>query len=74
LLLATGDLDNNVNPSATIKLAEELTKANKDFELLILPNEDHGGCFWNKYFIRKRWDFFVKHLLSQEPPREYKIQ
>ena len=74
LLLATGDLDNNVNPSATIKLAEELTKANKDFELLILPNEDHGGCFWNKYFIRKRWDFFVKHLLGQEPPREYKIQ
>jgi dienelactone hydrolase len=74
LLLATGDLDNNVNPSATIKLAEELTKANKDFELLILPNEDHGGCFWNKYFIRKRWDFFVRHLLGQEPPREYKIQ
>lgn len=74
LLLATGDLDNNVNPSATIKLAEELTKANKDFELLILPNEDHGGCFWNKYFVRKRWDFFVRHLLGQEPPREYKIQ
>jgi dipeptidyl-peptidase 4 len=74
LLIATGDLDNNVNPSATYKLAGELTKANKDFELIILPNDDHGTCFWNKHFIRKRWDFFVKHLLGQEHPKEYKIK
>ncbi|MDI3526961.1 MAG: hypothetical protein PWR03_1144 [Tenuifilum sp.] len=74
LLLVTGDLDNNVNPSATIRLAEELTKANKDFDLIILPNNDHSSCYWNKYFIRRRWDFFVRHLLGQNPPKEYKIK
>ncbi|MCB8964973.1 MAG: DPP IV N-terminal domain-containing protein [Bacteroidales bacterium] len=74
LMIVTGDLDNNVNPSATYKLAGELTKANKDFELIVLPNENHGTCYWNKYFIRKRWDFFVKNLLGLEHPREYKIK
>lgn len=74
LMLATGDQDNNVNPSATLKLAGELTKANKDFELIILPNDNHDTCYWNKYFLRKRWDFFVKNLQGVEPPKEYKIK
>jgi dipeptidyl aminopeptidase/acylaminoacyl peptidase len=74
LMLVTGDQDNNVNPSATFKLAGELTKANKDFELIVLPNDNHGTCYWNKYFIRKRWDFFVKNLLGVEHPKEYKIK
>jgi len=74
LLLATGDLDNNVNPSATLKLAGELVKANKDFELIVLPNDNHDTCYWNKYFIRKRWDFFVKHLLGVDPPKGYVIK
>lgn len=74
LMIVTGDLDNNVNPSATYKLAAELVKANKDFELIILPNNNHDTCYWNKYFLRKRWDFFVKHLLSEEHPKEYEIE
>jgi len=74
LLLATGDQDNNVNPSATFKLAGELTKANKDFDLIILPNNNHDSCYWNKYFIRKRWAFFVKYLLGVDPPKNYKIK
>ncbi len=70
LLLAHGDLDNNVNPSGSTRMAAELIKANKDFELLMIPNVDHGGLWWDSYFIRKRWDFFVKNLKGEEPPIE----
>lgn len=74
LMLVTGDQDNNVNPSATLKLAGELTKSNKDFDLIILPNDNHDTSYWNKYFLRKRWDFFVKYLLGVEPPKVYIIK
>lgn len=62
LMLVTGDMDNNVNPSATLKLEEALVKANKDFKLIILPNNDHSSCYWNPYLIRKRWEFFMTYL------------
>ena len=73
LLLATGDMDNNVNPANTLRLAAELVKANKDFELVIIPNKDHGGVYYHPYFMRKRWDFFVKHLMGVTPPK-YQIK
>ena len=72
-MIVTGDLDNNVNPSATYKLAGELTKANEDSAFLVLPNDNHDTCYWNQYFLRKRRDFFVQHLLGVEHPKEYKI-
>lgn len=72
LLLVHGDMDNNVNPAATLRLAGELIKANKDFDLIIIPNRRHG-LNDHPYFIRKRWDYFVKHLMGQEPPKEYSI-
>lgn len=73
LLLVHGDLDNNVNPASTLRLAGELIKANKDFDLLIIPNRRHG-LGDHRYFIRKRWDYFVQHLLGVEPPKEYRIK
>lgn len=72
LLLVHGDMDNNVNPAATLRLAAKLIEANKDFDLLIIPNKQHGLSD-SAYFIRRRWDYFVRHLLGMEPPREYKI-
>ena len=72
LLLVHGDMDNNVNPACSLRLAGELIKANKDFDLLIIPNRRHGLSDY-PYFIRVRWDYFVKHLLGVEPPKEYKI-
>ena len=72
LLLVHGDMDNNVNPACTLGLVNELIKANKDFDLLILPNYDHN-LSGNTYFIRRRWDYFVKHLYGTEPPGEYTI-
>lgn len=73
LLMVHGNMDNNVNPAASIRMADELIKANKDFELILLPGKDHGTCYYDKYFIRKRWDFFVNHLLHKEAPKAYKI-
>jgi dipeptidyl aminopeptidase/acylaminoacyl peptidase len=68
LLLVHGSLDDNVNPSATFKLAEALVKADKEFDLLILPSQRHGyQGQYRKYFIKKRWNYFIKHLLEVEP-------
>ena len=73
LLLAHGELDDNVNPAATMQLVDKLIKANKDFDLMIYPNRDH---FLNDsdYFVRKRWDYFVEYLLGATPVKEYKFQ
>ena len=72
LLLVHGDLDDNVHPAATLQLVDALIKANKDFDLLIMPNKHHN--LGSGYFVRKRWDYFVKHLLGVNPPKEYKIK
>lgn len=73
LLLVHGNMDQNVNPAGSLRLADALIEANKDFDLLLINGCDHGQLYFNKYFIRKRWDYFVKHLLNIEPPKEYKI-
>ncbi len=73
LLLAHGTLDDNVPPYNTLLVVNELIKANKDFDLLLLPNRRHG--FGNEpYMIRRRWDYFVRYLLGAEPPHEYELK
>jgi len=73
LLLAHGTLDNNVPPYNTLLVVNELIKANKDFDLLLLPNRTHG--FGNEpYMVRRRWDYFVRYLLGAEPPKEYEMK
>jgi len=72
LLLAHGTMDNNVPPYNTLLVVDALISANKDFDLLLLPNRTHG--FANEsYMVRRRWDYFVKNLLGAEPPREYPL-
>jgi dipeptidyl aminopeptidase/acylaminoacyl peptidase len=72
LLLAHGTLDANVPPNNTLLVVDELIKANKDFDLLMLPNRGHG--FGNEpYMVRRRWDYFVRYLLGAEPPHEYEM-
>ena len=73
LLLAHGTMDNNVPPYNTLLVVNELIKANKDFDLLLLPNRNHG--FGNEpYVVRRRWDFFVRWLLGAEPPAGYELK
>lgn len=72
LLLMYGTLDDNVHPNANLLLIDELIKNNKSFDLLVLPNRNHG--FFNEpYVIKKRWDYFIRHLLNMEPPKDYVI-
>ncbi|MHC4745662.1 MAG: alpha/beta hydrolase family protein, partial [Planctomycetota bacterium] len=71
LLLLHGDMDENVHPASTLQFVDALIKANKDFDMFIAPNAGHG--VGGDYFTRKRWDYFVKHLLGKEPPEGFNI-
>ena len=63
LMLVTGDRDQNVHPAQTQRLVEALIQANKDFELLVLPGQEHHYDFKHQmYFERKKRDFFSKYL------------
>ncbi|RDD85282.1 DPP IV N-terminal domain-containing protein [Streptomyces parvulus] len=72
LLLAHGEMDDNVTPHLTMRLVDALIAANKDFDLLIVPNADHRMLVNQAYWLRRRWDYFVRHLLGEAPP-EYRI-
>ncbi len=73
LLLAYGTMDANVHPNMTLLLINELIRHNKDFDVIVMPNRGHG--FANEpFFVRKTWDYFVTHLLDQEPPREHRLR
>ena len=70
LLLAHGMLDTNVHPSNTLLVVEALIEADKDFDLVILPNAGHG--FGNqRYFMKRRWDYFVENLKGSEAPTDF---
>ncbi len=67
LLITHGGIDENVNPSATFKLAEALINHDKAFDLFIFPGQRHGykGASKN-YFTKLRWNYFIEHLLNGE--------
>lgn len=73
LLLIHGEMDENVHIASTLVIVDALIKANKDFDLLIMPNQPHA-CTSHPYFVRRRWDYFVRHLLGVEPPAGYQIK
>lgn len=64
LLLVHGEIDNNVHPANTMRLVDALVKANKRFDMLILPGQRHGFGTMQPYFNQRMWDFFADHLLG----------
>ena len=74
LLLAHGTMDDNVPPYNTLLVVDALIKANKDFDLLLLPNQHHGYGAESLYMMRRRWDYFVRYLLGGEPPHEFELK
>ena len=72
LLLHYGTLDDNVHPNMTIRVIEELIAHNKDFDMFVLPNRNHGYSS-EPYVVRRTWDYFVEHLRGEVPPAEYRI-
>ena len=73
LLLAYGTVDDNVPPYNTLLVVDALIKANKDFDLLALPNQRHSYGADTPYMTRRRWDYFVRYLMDAEPPHEYQM-
>lgn len=66
LLLIVGEMDRNVPPESTMRLVDALIKADKGFDLLVIPGGGHG--IGGAYGRRRMQDFFVRHLLGVEPP------
>lgn len=71
LLLVVGEMDQNVDPASTMQVVNALIKANKTFDLLVIPGAGHGSG--GPYGERKRFDFFVHHLLGHEPPDRNRV-
>jgi len=70
LLLMHGMLDTTIPPTAMFRVIDELQKANKDFDMLLLPDFGHAV---SNYLTRRTWDYLVRHLLDQDPPKEFKL-
>jgi dipeptidyl aminopeptidase/acylaminoacyl peptidase len=71
LLLVVGELDTNVDPASTLQVVRALMKADKTFDLLVVPGENHGAARsgdYRRYGQRKQFDFFVQHLQGVKPP------
>lgn len=64
LLLVHGDIDNNVHPANTMRVADALIKAGKRFDMMILPGRRHGFGPYQTYFDRMKWYYFVEHLMG----------
>jgi dipeptidyl aminopeptidase/acylaminoacyl peptidase len=71
LLLVVGEMDTNVDPSSTMQVVHRLIKANKNFDLLVVPGANHAAARGDRYAAygaHKQYDFFVRHLLGVTPP------
>ena len=66
LMLSHGDIDNNVHPANTLRMVNALIKANKRFELVVLPGQRHGYATMTEYFFWKMCDYFSLHLLGDD--------
>jgi len=73
LLLITGDLDENVPSVQTYRLIDALTRANKPYDLIYLPNRNHITGGTDPYTIKRTWDYFVQYLREARPVLDYKI-
>jgi dipeptidyl aminopeptidase/acylaminoacyl peptidase len=73
LMLAHGLMDDNVPPVNTFLVVDALIKANKDFDLVVLPQARHGYGDDAPYMMRRRWDYFVRWLLGATPPQQYQM-
>jgi dipeptidyl aminopeptidase/acylaminoacyl peptidase len=66
LMLAAGEMDDNVPPESTCRFVDALIRASKDFDLLVVPNGRHGAG--GEYGQRRFRDFFLRHLAGVETP------
>jgi dipeptidyl aminopeptidase/acylaminoacyl peptidase len=73
LLIIFGDMDENVPPHQALRLVNALTLANKPYDLLYLPNRNHGSGARDGYTIKRTWDYFIQYLHGAPPIRDLKV-
>lgn len=73
LLIAYADLDENATPSSTLQFIDALKKANRDYDLIVMPNGNHGFGI-DPYFLRRSIDYFVTNLAEGTPPPNYQLK
>ena len=73
LFLMHGTMDDNVPPYNTLLVVDALIKANKNFDLLMIPNAHHGYTDATPYVTRRRWDYFIRYLAGGTPADDYKM-
>ena len=74
ILLVQGTLDQNSPPYGTLRDIAALIHANRDFDLLLLPNERHQYSLEvSTYVVRRAWDYFVRYLLGMQPPEDFEM-
>jgi len=73
LMLTHGTMDDNVPPNNTLLVVDALIKANKNFDLIMVPNVHHGYAEDAPYIMRRRWDYFVRYLAGGTPPTDFQM-
>jgi dipeptidyl aminopeptidase/acylaminoacyl peptidase len=71
LMLTHGTIDDNVPPSNTLLVVDALIKANKDFDMLMIPNVHHGYAAASPYVMKRKWDYFVRYLAGGTPAMDF---
>ncbi|MHB1870141.1 MAG: alpha/beta hydrolase family protein [Steroidobacteraceae bacterium] len=74
LMLTYGTLDDNVPPENTEILIQALIKADRDFDMIAIPNVRHGYGYATPYITVRRWDYFVRHLAGNIPPAHFALR
>ena len=74
LMLTYGTLDDNVPPESTEIVVQALMKANRNFDMLAIPNVRHSYAEFTPYITRRRWDYFVRYLAGDTPPAHFALK
>lgn len=74
LMLVYGDMDENVPSHQAFRLIDALTRANKPYDLLYMPNRTHASAIGDPYVVKRTWDYFVEHLRGAQPVFDFKIE
>ena len=74
LMLTYGTMDDNVPPESTLLVVQALIEANRDFDMIAIPNARHAYGYATPYITRRRWDYFVRYLGGDIPPEKYALK
>ena len=74
LMLTYGTMDDNVPPESTLLVVRALIQANRDFDMIAIPNARHAYGYATPYITRRRWDYFVRYLAGETPPAQFELK